>query len=333
MKTAIALILLLSLSCRPTGQSHYSEGEVLGARVKVAFVEARTPHGIFAGEYGDIVMMDIQSQKKYYVTDDTYFDSSPAISPDGSKLIFTSIRSSDKRMLRELGLAGPLRLYIFDSKTKSISPFAHELQRMNLDRMTLVTGLAWDPNGQKIYFSASDNKIYAVNATGDSIWTILELSADNRVNEIAPSPNGEFIAFAHQRGDLGPFGISIYAKKEHIVKQIDSCEDVLTLGGWNKESTALLFVDSTLVRLMWPSGRQERLHIKGELTEYLCSTSSFLSDTSILIVTLKPSKYSTPSQPRWDGGDLMIYDVTTKDQHWIYRADDLERGDWTIWQK
>lgn len=115
-------------------------------------------------------------------------DLSPSISPDGSKIAFTTSRH------------GTFEIYVMNgdgsSPTRLTNNFVHDMEP------------SWSPDGTRIAFVRNDNQIYVMNANGTGEVNI----SNNGYRDIGPSwsPDGTRIVFASDQGDAFATYTEIY---------------------------------------------------------------------------------------------------------------------------
>lgn len=85
----------------------------------------------------DIFIADKDGSNLRQLTDNPYYDAEATVSPDGSKIIFTSIRDGD------------LDLYVMDTDGRNLRRLTHE--------KVYDGGAFFSPDGSKIVYRASED--------------------------------------------------------------------------------------------------------------------------------------------------------------------------------
>jgi len=135
----------------------------------------------------DIYVIDpANPSAKFRVTTHPAADLQPALSPDGTKLVYVADRSGDSFT----------EIYVLDGS--------------NYTTQNVAIGFSpvWSPDGQKIAYVGNDGKIYVINANGSNIQQIS--TTINGIIDIAWSA-GNKIAYAFFAGYYGLYTVDMNA--------------------------------------------------------------------------------------------------------------------------
>jgi TolB protein len=147
------------------------------AETQIYFVSSR-------GGHKEIWAMDYDGANQHAITTLGTISLSPHVSPDGSRLAFSSFT----------GTSWEIRMYSFDLNRLVSFP---RLGGTNLSP-------AWSPDGNRLAFSSSRSgnpEIYLVNQSGGNLHRITN-SATTNVSPVWNRKTGTEIAWVSRRGDL-----------------------------------------------------------------------------------------------------------------------------------
>ena len=287
-----ALICSVCCSCRAQhkSDSNASNISVLHAKNVIAFVEAHTlGEDITAGDFGDVVLLDIDTKNKYYVTDDPFLDFNPAISPNRRFVAFASRRTGPRSLLKAMGLAGARAMYIFDVRDQALHRFAGDvLARQDLDLYMRFDGLIWSYSGKSLYFANWTNKIFELSARGDSMWVVATIPNIEGINHIFPSRDDSLIAYSYIRNNLSG-GIGVVNIRTNKCKEIVGGNGQLQVGGWLPDGRQLLIQigfdrDSTWFEYDYSSGHMKSLRIPGDGSDFLAHYARVTREGQLILL-------------------------------------------------
>lgn len=161
-----------------------------------------------------------------------FYNTSPAISPDGERMAFISDRDD--------GLFG-IFVQELDSKKPPEKLISSARQQDFEDLNILTPGISWDPTGKKIAISAKSGGQDAVFITdaksGDYEKLLFEL---NSISSVTWSPDGKSLAFLATQKEQADIYIYEFAQK----KLTKATDDVFseTQIAWSPDSKSIFFV-------------------------------------------------------------------------------------------
>lgn len=226
-------------------------GEVLNRFRTIGDIN-RTFLSAFGMNYEDMSEQWAKDTKKYYFPDvdryeyvedwatrltnhqkeENFYNTSPALSPDGDKVAFISDRGD--------GLFG---LYVMNLVTKEVTKLVGSSRATDFEELNFLTpGISWNPEGTKLAVGAKSGRsdgVYLVDAeTGD--YEVVTTGIQT-IGGVAWSPDGSRIAF-----DAAPGGVQsdiyVYSLSTKQLSQVTN--DIFTDAepAWSPDSRTLYFV-------------------------------------------------------------------------------------------
>ena len=164
------------------------------------------------------------------LTNDPGFDDSPAISPDGSQVLFLTARHDPDPGFPNL----KYEIYVIESDGS------------NLHRLTTTEAAedhpAWSPDGNKIIFDADYDKdgfyeIYVIDSDGSNLIKLTSNAANDQFADW--SPDGSQIAFSSDRNDN--WDIFVMDKDGSNQRQLTDGLDWELFPAWSPDGTKIAF--------------------------------------------------------------------------------------------
>ncbi len=216
---AIAAALIISLNPgilggdRPSAASTPVATPFGGGHEEIAFQSTRDDNT-------DLYLMNSDGSNIRRLTSDPAYDGDASWSPDGARIVFTSLRDNGNQMLYLINADGS-----------------------NVERVPNVGSgwnPAWSPDGMKIVFTAQGNigtEIYYVELNGSQPQTLTNNNADEDYS--AWSPDGEKIVFMSQRdGNEEIYVMS--ADGSNVLRLTDNPAND-TVPSWSPDGTQIAF--------------------------------------------------------------------------------------------
>jgi Tol biopolymer transport system component len=183
------------------------------------------------------------------VTNDTYDDSMPCVSPDGSKVAFSTSRNSS------YCASGQCDLYVINTDGTGLA------QLINVGTRTAynILGCLWSNDGSKVYFGGTDvpgdqhQQLWVVNANGTGQQMILSRISSNRALVPASlSPDGTTILLR----DTGLDSVfsTVRTDGTGYCKGCISGGPDDAFGRWNADGTSVAYTGGTPGRIFVMNG-------------------------------------------------------------------------------
>lgn len=175
---------------------------------------------------------DWASRLTNHQKEDNFYNTSPAISPDGEHVAFISDRGD-----------GVFGLYVMDLRTKDVRKLAGSSRSTDFEELNFLTpGISWSPDGKRLAVGAKaggEDAIYLIDVE-DEDYDVLKFDMQT-IGGVNWSPDGSKLAF-----DAAPGGIQsdVYTYDLNS-KQLDQItNDIFTDAEptWGPDSETLYFI-------------------------------------------------------------------------------------------
>lgn len=238
----IVFSFLVSISCNSQVNVDYTK-----IKKKIVYVEEhKKGSGINNNSFGDVVIFDLDTRKKYKITDDNYFDKAPLFSPDGKYLLIQTLRDDDMFG----GIGGPYELFLYnlaDLSSKKLQ-IPYQLDRPEYMRYTLEyinftkdNNLMFTLRNQVVKYYLGTDSLEAQFVIDDDYN-----SYNKMIYDIILSPENNKVVFGYTFRDKLDLNLGFYSFHDssfNIVKR-----NVQEIYCWSKDETALLVGTGGIIR-------------------------------------------------------------------------------------
>lgn len=318
------LITLMSITTFSCAQNSVERSVPKDSKHLAVYVEAKSKsRGISSGEFGEIVVLDIDTKIKYYITRDNFYDTDPKFSPDGFRILFQSNRDQDITTLKIKGMSGPYNQYIYDLEKGTISKvnILYETNRPKEYRSTL-RNIGWLPKGDEIYFNFNHNEIYIYDLLTNKIETVYTFPDFNIIDNISLSQSNLF-AFSF-RNDLLTFensGLAIYNREGDSTDIFSSYST--TIGEWAGADEKIPFrggkeTNFSIMEYDYESKTSKKL-FEFPRNLNLVSQLFYVGDDKIVFLAGEVEKEYQEGKERllFKNNEIILYDLNTNKFEWL----------------
>jgi TolB protein len=178
----------------------------------------------------DIFIARADGSELTQLTDDPAFDDSPALSPDGSRIVFLSARDDPEGSFPDL----KYEIYL-------INRDGTDLQRLTETEVG-EDHPAWSPDGEKILFDADYDgdgffEIYTIDLDGTDLTRLTDNDANDQFADW--SPDGRQIAFTSDRN--GGWDIFIMDADGSNQQALTEGEDWALFPAWSPDGSQIAY--------------------------------------------------------------------------------------------
>jgi Tol biopolymer transport system component len=211
----------------------------------------------------------------------TYYNSSPAISPDGKRFAYISAKD---------GLTYGIYIQSLDNR-KDVEKLVSSFRQQDFEELNILTpGISWSPDAKKLAISAKaggEDAIYIVNSdNGDYEKLLFNLAS---ITSVSWSPDGKKLAFIGS----GPKGSDLYVHNLQSKKTENLTKDLLSDHNpvWSWDSQRIFFLSDRGNILNSRESEQIRIRDMGLPRPDIFSYN--LSDNTISRITNSPGLMKT----------------------------------------
>lgn len=301
-----------------TGLSLFLLGSELLQKVGVACSEGRIVFTSKRDGNQEIYVMDSDGRNQKRLTKNPKYDTHPSWSPDGQKIVFSSLRKNSKHQLYVMDCDGKNQQRLTDGwldMYPSWSPDGQKIAYWSLviadktpgiyvmdsdgkNRAKLKdnrrTSLSWSPDSRKIAFVSKVEKgteIYVMSADGTNV----ERLTHDLATKSSPSwsPDGRQVAYAAFRdGPYQIYTVALDGKKPHKLSKSGTSDNYPS---WSPDGQMIAFVS------LRDAGAREQIHLMTAEGKYRKRLSSMHFEADFdpdwhnpnMLVVQPKSKYAT----------------------------------------
>ncbi|MGD8782615.1 MAG: hypothetical protein PVH88_27120 [Ignavibacteria bacterium] len=252
LKELVIILILFSplLSCKKDRQGINLDSN----DSKIIYIEANSEKGIGSGSFGEIVIMELNSKKKYFLTNNSSYEKEPIWGPNESIIIFLTNRMNNQESSNFKGISGPYSIFSYDLKTNDQYeievPFQHE--KPEYLRRT-ISDINWLGKRNWIIFRTSNNTVYKYSMLDEFLGIIEEFDEENfsdfhMIMNLKCSPDEDLIAFNYLNTDvIGKAGLCVYNINDST-NNIIPISRITKFLDWSTDNKRLLFYESKIIK-------------------------------------------------------------------------------------
>lgn len=222
----IIITCVISITCQQTQVS-----DIIGNENFAVFVEAKTNNNsVSSGEYGELVLFNLSTNEKKYLTNDHYYDFEPSISSSGERIVFKSNRyyeNSDPRFIGAGSLSG---VYIYDLINDR---FLNMTDILGGKKPSILDNFQWDIKDKAIYYLQNGNLLYEYDFNTNKKNKILEFPLDKYVHKFLFVPNEKCIIINQSKNKKMQSNLMKYDLESKAWSELDSIGTINLYSAYN----------------------------------------------------------------------------------------------------
>lgn len=240
--TTTIITILIFYSCNSFNQDN---SDILNSDDLIAYIENPTQSGINHLVEGQIVIMDITSNKKYFIKENKNYFNNPVWAKKEKTLIYFSEASNEKirESLRKMIISKDI--YAFDIQSKSEQLLFSNLEKID-QKFFLLTNKIESTNDIDIFLIPQIRIVYKINSKTYETTKLLELDSVYHISNISLSPNCKFLMLNVSNSSIKEikqdYELLCYSIKDSSISRISTCS-ISSNGGWDKESENYIYTD------------------------------------------------------------------------------------------
>lgn len=211
------------------------------------FIEAHDAEsGLGADGFGDVVLFNLGTKEKTYITRDSYLDDNPCLSPDGKRLAFTSARIGRPELVRVTGLAARRGLFVANFSLGTARRLGENVANENPSDWFYFHGLSWSRTATALYYLSSDSVVFVLSTPSESLFVFASCPGAESVKELSVSDTDSLFAVVYSTVPADSFwiirsGLSVYdAFHDEWTQMIGERHGLIEIGGWAPDSRSFL---------------------------------------------------------------------------------------------
>lgn len=269
---------------------------------KVIYIEEHSKGSdVTAGDFGDVVVMDLKTREVVKITDDSYVDRSPCFSPDGKYIAFLTSRAGSRKSRMIQGIGAPHQLCIYDIKTQKYRVIDINRKFSKILGFNKFHNLQFSPDSRSLYFSDVSPYIYKYKISEDSLSIVHILPDSMDVNKIMFLPGKENLVIYSVSNSYFVCVLSMFDKNDKHDRDIIVPGEYLDTGRWTDKGKLILFSQKNEIFQydLTSNSKTEMTYKKGQL-EFPYRELYYLNNSLIGFGTTPP--YS-------DREEVVRYDI------------------------
>jgi hypothetical protein len=338
--SVITLIGLSSISCKNSNHAIVNRNvydDIKTDNIAV-YVEAHDKaYDITDGNFGDVVVLNLDTKQKHKITDDQFVDEHPVLSPDRRYIVFASMRIGDKNVLKFRGLGGPRQLFLNDLSNGEMGLFAYPALKVFHDHKYNFDGLIWALDNSGLYYY-EDGQVLFISIKEDTMYTVYQSNDIYSIDGIALSFDSKLLAISYCDSEYNHFGIRIIDLKKKSTKEVNVDNHVPRLGCWSPFEYRLLYQIYNNRKYYWyefnyTTGETRSIEMPGINTNIDIYQVNYLTRDTLLILggdLIYPKDTTMLPYCRYD--KIGQYSMNSKEIEWI-NADGYQKDYLSVYRR
>ena len=244
MKQLLTIFFLLATFISCNSNQRTEDSPVLHSKNLIAYIENPSQKGSNGLSWGRIVILDIDSQKKFYIKEKESYVNNPVWISDSKELVYLSEAESYDDPKYPLNFKFGQDLMAFNLKSRRNELFFPKLEQTKQKFYILIRKVvAFSPGS---FLVPQLNEVFQITTPDYKISKLVELDSSYYIHDIDLSPDKNILILSALELNSSRSAFIVYSLKDSAFKF--TTKTVCSGGGWDISSENFLLCNGRDIR-------------------------------------------------------------------------------------